>query len=206
MTKGSPSQEPPTISSTLDLHSLPINESQKKQWREQPLCLKSLERENTSSQLVPELRLKHFMIQDFLPTLYLFGCFFYLRNLFSESVRNYSGCFKIKKASLDITSEYKMVDVLYPILLPTPKSLMSRKANFENLALLWPWKLRHISPDRHLKLTQLRPEIPKINRELLKQVSCVPCLSAKARRAPSSSSNRVTAKPFKSSICIFQEK
>ena len=41
---------------------------------------------------------------------------------------------------------------------------------------------------------QFQPEVPKIDRDLLRKVSCVPCLTAKSQRAPFSASSRISTR------------
>eukprot|EP00171_Calliarthron_tuberculosum_P022728 IDg22728t1 len=60
----------------------------------------------------------------------------------------------------------------------------------------WHRKLGHLSSERHFKLSQDRDDVSKFDRASLNKLPCVPCMIAKARRAPITSSTRRTSLPL----------
>ncbi len=75
-------------------------------------------------------------------------------------------------------------------------SLNTQKAKGIDLALEWYWKLGHIKPDRYLKLSESNDQIPQFGQSILHQLFCVPCITAKTRRAKISRSTRKTTRPL----------
>ena len=106
--------------------------------------------------------------------------------MFSESIHNFSACFFMNKGTFNIIAKYEIKDYSYQVCIPGLTSLLNRKGNSDeqkDLASSWHKKLGQKNPDRHFRLMQLRPEVPKIDRDLLRKALCVPRQNAKGGEA-----------------------
>ena len=122
--------------------------------------------------------------------------------LFSSTIRGYEACFFIKQGTLDVLHEFRAHDGLYPMSMKqiegqgTRFALNAKKKATNDDVEEWHRKLGHIHPDRYFKLSEYTNDVPKFDRELLKKHQCVPCITAKLRRATIPSSTRKTTRPL----------
>ena len=115
--------------------------------------------------------------------------------LFSDSIRNCSGCFFLRKGTFDIVNKYPLENGLSPIKMDMQKKQVQ---NFHaqvasvNSIDEWHRKLGHIHAERLLKLSQTVQGIPQLSRADLFSHKCIPCITAKARRSSLMPSSRKT--------------
>ena len=97
-----------------------------------------------------------------------------------------------------------MQDGLYPVEIPSNntkvkggmQAYLSRQKTKDGLIAEWHRKLGHPHADRYFNLCEMHSEIPNFDRIALKNYQCIPCLTAKAKRAPVRSSTRRTSRPL----------
>ena len=112
--------------------------------------------------------------------------------LFSKTFRDFPGCFFLRHKTLELIHSIRERDGLFAISLSTkrPSSnglALNARTNEDkqlDIARKWHNKTGHIHPDRYLSLARLFSEVPRIEKSVLYKLQCVPCLSAKAKRAP----------------------
>lgn len=56
--------------------------------------------------------------------------------------------------------------------------------NEDNIVIKWHNKVGHLSAQRYMKLSKLTDQVPIFNSEMLRKLECLPCLTAKDRKAP----------------------
>lgn len=107
-------------------------------------------------------------------------------NIFYTSEDENKRCEILKKGSrTDVVHVFKCIDGLYPV---KPGSNMHAKSatshHHEEDFKTWHDKVGHISGERFKKLAQIREDVPSFSPKIIADHECVPCITAKMKKAP----------------------
>ena len=120
--------------------------------------------------------------------------------IFSSSINDRKACYLCKLGSLDVTDivwETPCVNGTYNATNPIKKiskkptvAANQVKVSHDNYAR-WHAIVGHVSSDRYQKLSAVAQDVPNFPRTLTDSHQCVPCLTAKMKKAPVRSSTSV---------------
>jgi len=105
---------------------------------------------------------------------------------FTRSIKDYNGCFIIMPKTNQIIWDTPIKEGLYRIQLSSSTQVAmstSRNSTAADEALHWHSVVGHPSAVRYQTLSRMLQSVPQFDINVLKQLECVPCITAKARRA-----------------------